>query len=57
MVELQKQFIAYEQKYGVDFENYYNPTDGHTLKNYREEFAELANQVIDLAHQERGSKR
>ena len=57
MLELQRTFIAYEQEKGVDLRDYYCPEKSHMLKNYREEYMELATQVIDLAHEEKGSKR
>ena len=57
MLEMQRNFIAEEQKRGVTLEDYYCPEDGHLLENYREEFADLATQVVDLAHEEKGSKR
>ena len=57
MLELQRKFIAYERQQGVDLQDYYRPETGHTLENYRQEYAELASRVIDLAHEEKGSKR
>ena len=57
MLELQRKFIAYEQQQGLDLQDYYCPENAHTLKDYRQEYATLASQVIDLAHEEKGSKR
>lgn len=57
MLVLQKKFIAYEQQEGVDLQDYYCPESGHALENYRQEFSELAAQVVDLAHEEKGSER
>jgi hypothetical protein len=57
MLELQRTFIAYERQQGVNLQDYYCPESGHTLKDYRQEYAALATQVIDLAHEEKGSKR
>lgn len=57
MLALQRKFIALEHEEGVMLEDYYCPENGHPLENYRQEYAELATQVIDLAHEEKGSKR
>jgi len=57
MLEMQKKFVAYEQKNGVDMKDYYVPEEGHPLHNYREKYAELAAQVNAMAHEEKGSKR
>ncbi len=57
MLDMQKKFIAYEQKNGVSMEDYYAAKDGHELHNYREEYAELAAKVNAMAHEEKGSKR
>lgn len=57
MLELQKKFIDYEHQDGVDPFDYYTPKPGHPLEGYRQEYAELANKVVDLAHAEAGSKR
>ena len=57
MLELQKKFIAYEQENGIDGFDYYTPTPGHPLEGYRQEYMDLANKVVDLAHAEAGSHR
>ncbi len=57
MLELQKQFIAYEHKNGLTPEDYYAPKAGHFLESFRKEYAELAEKLVDLAHSEVGSKR
>jgi len=57
MLEMQKKFIAYEQDNGVSMADYYAAKEGHTLHNYREEYAELAMKVNVMAHEEKGSKR
>jgi len=57
MLELQKKFIAFEQKNGLDGYDYYSPESGHTLEGYRQEYSDLANKVVDLAHAEAGSSR
>ena len=57
MLELQRKFIAYERQQGVEPEHYFLPSIDHPLANYRKEHAELASRVIDIAHEEQGSKR
>ena len=57
MIQMQKQFIARERKSGVAQEDYFAPQSGDILDGYRETFDELATQVVDLAHEEKGSHR
>jgi len=57
MLELQKVFMAFEHKNGVTAADYYAAEDGHELFQYREKYAELADKVNALAHEEKGSHR
>jgi hypothetical protein len=57
MLEMQKQFIEYEQTHGVEPEEYWASQEGHRLHQYREKYMEMAREVIDLAHEEKGSRR
>ena len=57
LLAMQKMFIDYERKNGVEMRDYYAAEAGHPLENYREKYAELANKVLDAAHEEVGSKR
>ena len=57
MLRMQRQFIAREQESGVDLEDYFTPRPGDLLDGYRETFSDIATQVLDLAHEEKGSKR
>jgi hypothetical protein len=57
MLELQKKFIEYEQGHGLDPRDYYAPDADHPLAGYREEYADLADRVVNLAHAEKGSIR
>ena len=57
MLEMQKQFIAYEQKNGVTAEEYFASPEGHELHSYRQEYLALADEVVNLAHEEVGSER
>lgn len=57
MLELQKMFIAYEHKNGLDPQDYYSPSDKHPLAGFRGEYYNLAKDLVDLAHAEVGSHR
>jgi hypothetical protein len=57
MLELQKKFIEYEHQNGVEQSDYYMAGPGHTLENYRQEYAEIAAKVVEMAHEEKGSHR
>lgn len=57
MLEMQKKFIAYEHKDGVDPKDYYAPESGHILDGYRQKYNDIATKLIDIAHEEKGSHR
>ncbi len=57
MLELQQKFIKYEHENNFDPFDYYTPKPGHPLEGFRQEYQDLANEVIDLAHGEVGSSR
>ncbi len=57
MIEMQKKFIEYEHANGVTQQEYYTADDKHALGDYRHTYAELANKLIDMAHEEKGSHR
>ena len=56
MLDMQKQFIEYEHQNGVSGKDYWASSDG-MLANYRQEYMEMANRVVDLAHEIVGSSR
>ncbi len=56
MLDMQKQFIAYEHEHGVTGKDYWASSEG-LLATYREEYAEMANRVVDIAHELVGSHR
>lgn len=57
MLEMQAKFIAYEQKNGVSAEEYFVAPEGHELHNYRQEYLALADDVVNMAHEEKKSHR
>jgi hypothetical protein len=56
MIEMQKQFIDYEHEHGVSGKDYWAPSEG-LLVEYRENYMDMANRVVDIAHQIVGSSR
>jgi soluble cytochrome b562 len=57
MLEMQKKFIEYEHKNGVTQQEYFTADDSHELGDYRHKYNELANKLVDMAHEEKGSHR
>jgi len=57
LIEMQKKFMEYEHKNGVNPQDYFTPKKGHELDGYREKYADLAKDVVDIAHGEAGSHR
>jgi hypothetical protein len=56
MIGLQKQFIEHEHQNGVSGKDYWASSDG-LLASYRQEYADMASRVVDLAHEIVGSSR
>jgi hypothetical protein len=56
MLLMQKQFIEYEHENGVSGKDYWASSDG-LLANYRQEYIDMANRVVDIAHELVGSSR
>jgi hypothetical protein len=56
MLEMQKQFIDHEHQHGVTGKDYWAAKDG-LLVDYRQEYMDMANRVVDLAHEIVGSVR
>jgi enoyl reductase-like protein len=56
MLDMQKQFIEYEHQHGVSGKDYWASQEG-LLADYRQEYLEMANRVVDLAHEIVGSSR
>ena len=57
LIDMQKTFVAYEHKNGLDPQDYYAPQSGHELDGYKEKYHDLAMEVMNIAHEEKGSKR
>ncbi|MDH3526754.1 MAG: hypothetical protein OEN52_12310 [Gammaproteobacteria bacterium] len=56
MMEMQKMFMDYEHKHGVEMEDYFAAEKGHPLEHYRQEYRDLAMKLVDIAHKEVGSR-
>ena len=57
MLEMQKKFIELDRAQGVSAEEYFTPEDGSALDGYRQEYMKTAMEVVDEAHEEKGSHR
>jgi hypothetical protein len=57
LLEMQKKFIEIEQTEGVSMEDYFIADEGHPLYHFRQDYMDLANKLVDMAHAEKGSHR
>jgi len=57
LIEMQKKFISCERDQGIELKDYFAPDDEHLLAGYVQEHADLANRIVDMAHEEKASKR
>lgn len=57
MLAMQKKFIAREQAEGISQEQIYSAEDGSDWGAYQTRYTELANQLVEMAHADKGSKR
>ena len=57
LIEMQKMFISCEHDKGIELKDYFAPDDEHPLAGYVQEHTDLANRIIDMAHEEKASKR
>ena len=57
LLEMQKKFIDIEHESGVEMKDYFAAEDGHPLKGFRQEYMDMANKLVDMAHAEKGSHR
>jgi len=57
MLAMQKKFIEYEHNNTFNPKDYYHPEPDNPLAGYRDEYTSLAKKVVDLAHEEKGSRR
>ena len=57
LLEMQKKFIDYEHQNGVEMKDYFTPDSSHPLDGFRQEYMDLANKLVDMAHEDKGSHR
>ncbi len=57
MLEMQKMFMDYEEKNGIEMEDYFVAPEGHPLHHFRQNYMDMANKLVDMAHAEKGSQR
>jgi hypothetical protein len=56
MLDMQKKFIKNEQENGFDAKAYYTPESGSSLDGYIDTYNDIAVEVMNDAHKERGSE-
>jgi len=54
---MQKKFIENEHTNGFDAKDYYTPESGTVLDGYIDTYNDIAVEVMNDAHKERGSER
>jgi len=57
MLEMQRRFIELEQHGEFSIEDYYDSEGDSELAQFKRTYDELATQLVDLAHAEKGSHR
>ena len=57
MLEMQRRFIELEQNGEFSIEDYYDSDGDSELAKFKRTYDELATQLVDLAHAEKGSHR
>ena len=55
LLQMQRDFIKFENENGMHPDDYYNPGAGHKLETYKTDFMDKAIQVLDMAHAEKNS--
>ena len=56
MLAMQSQFVDFEHKNGISGKDYYYSQEG-LLKDYRQQYRDMAMRVVEIAHQIVGSTR
>lgn len=57
LLDMQKKFIENEHANGFDAKDYYTPESGDFLDGYTDTYNDIAVEVMNDAHKERGSVR
>ncbi len=56
LLEMQRRFIELDHEHGVDMREYFAPEESDPLRGYREQYRDLAMEVVADAHALKGSK-
>ncbi len=56
LLEMQKEFIAYEHQNGITGKDYWASKDG-LLADYREKYNDMSQRLVDVSHELIGSSR
>jgi hypothetical protein len=57
MLEMQRRFIELEQTGEFSIEDYYDSDGDSELAKFKRTYDDLAMQLVDIAHEEKGSHR
>ena len=57
MLEMQRKFIDLEQAGKFSAEEYYDSEGDSELAKHKRKYDELATRLVDMAHEDKGSKR
>ena len=57
LLAMQKKFIALDREQGVEASEYFSPDDDSEIAGFREEYRDLAMEIVDLAHKDKGSQK
>jgi len=57
LIAMQKKFIEDEHKNGFNAQQYFTPESGTVLDGYRDTFRDKSMELVDAAHDDKGSHR
>lgn len=57
LLEMQKKFIEVDRARGMSAQEYFTPDSGSDFDGYRQEYTKIAMELVDQAHEEKGSRR
>lgn len=57
LLEMQKKFIAADRARGISAQEYFTPDSDSDFDGYRQEYTKIAMELVDQAHEEKGSHR
>lgn len=57
LIAMQKKFIEDEHKNGFNAQQYFTPESGTVLDGFRDTFNDKSQELVDAAHEDKGSHR